>query len=405
MIWRRFMTRAFVVAPILLIPGCESATEPGGPGPGAANWQRVVLDERVTDAYTGFGFELFRNLRSANPDANVFASPTSAAVALAMTYNGAVGQTANEMAEALGVADVDRDTLNETNRKWLEALSDTGDPHAELALANSVWHRRPVLDSFREVVGEYYDAVIEPITTADAINAWVDEHTRGRIEEIIAEVPGNVVAYLINALYFKADWTYPFDPADTRTAPFHRPDGTTVDVPMMSQQADLETRSDADMTMLRLPYGAERFSMILALPHEGSSLDVIAERLDAERWQQWLTEFDEVAGVNVRLPRFEVEWEESLAESLEHMGMVVPFTAGADFSDMFAGGGPWIDDVFQKTFLRVDEKGSEAAAVTTVVMVESAPPEIVFNRPFFLAIYDHATETVLFLGQITDPTA
>ncbi|MGH7574449.1 MAG: serpin family protein [Longimicrobiales bacterium] len=141
------------------------------------------------------------------------------------------------------------------------------------------------------------------------------------------------------------------------------------------------------------------------MPHDDSSLDVIAERLDAERWQQWLTEFDEIAGVKVLLPRFEVEWEESLVESLQNMGMVVPFTAGADFSDMFAGGGPWIDDVFQKTFLRVDEKGSEAAAVTTVVMVESAPPEIAFDRPFFLAIYDHATETVLFLGQITDPTA
>lgn len=205
---RRAVTLTFVSAPLLLLIGCDSVTDPREPSAAAATWEPVELDARVTDAYTGFGFELFRQLHADDPDGNVFASPTSAAFALAMTYNGAVGQTADEMAQTLGVADIDRDVLNETNRKWLAALTDTGDPQAELALANSVWHKEswPVLDSFREVVGAYYDAAIEPITTADVINAWVDENTRGRIEEIIdGEVPGNVVAYLINALYFKAD--------------------------------------------------------------------------------------------------------------------------------------------------------------------------------------------------------
>jgi serpin B len=334
---------------------------------------------------------------------------TDAALALAMTYNGAVGQTADEMAIALGVDGVPRETLNDTNLTWLEALWQTGDPQAELAVANSVWYRerRPVLDSFRALVRDYYDAEVEPITTADAINAWVKEKTRGRIEEIIeGEVPTNVVAYLINALYFKADWTYQFDEAKTREAPFHRPDGSAVQVPMMSQEGDFEMRSDADMRMLRLPYGAGRFSMILGLPQHGSDLGIIAERLESERWRAWMAEFEEVSGVQVRLPRFEVEWESSLVESLVAMGMVIPFEPGlADFSDMFDGGGPWIEKVLQKTFLRVDEQGSEAAAVTKVVMVDSAGPEIAFDRPFFLAIYDHATETVLFLGQITDPTA
>jgi serine protease inhibitor len=107
----------------------------------------------------------------------------------------------------------------------------------------------------------------------------------------------------------------------------------------------------------------------------------------------------------VGLPRFEMEWESSLVESLRAMEMVVPFTPGrADFSEMFGTDGAYISEVLQKTYLRVDEKGTEAAAVTKGVMVSSAPPEITFDRPFFLAIYDHATETVLFLGQITDPT-
>lgn len=398
--------RISLLAFAVVLGGCDGVNDPEDP---PVSWSKVPLDERVTDAYTGFGFALFRNLRAEDPEANVFASPTSAAFALAMTYNGAVGQTAEEMALALGVDHLDRETVNETNEAWLAALQDTGDPVAELALANSVWYRedRPIVDSFRELVGARYDAEIEPITTAATINAWVDEKTRGRIDEIIkGPVPGNVVAYLINALYFKADWTHQFDKADTQDAPFQRADGSTVQVPMMSQQGAFEMRTDADMSMLRLPYGAGRFSMLLALPHEGSGLGTIAERLESERWQEWMTELEEVPDLQVRLPRFEIEWESSLVESLMAMGMEVPFEGGvADFSDMFDPPGPWIEEVLQKTFLRVDEEGTEAAAVTKVVMVVSAPPAIAFDRPFFLAIYDHATETVLFLGQVADPTA
>jgi serine protease inhibitor len=386
-----------------LVGACDLFTGPAEP---KADWQRVVLDERVTDAYTGFGFDLFRTLRGEDPAANIFVSPTSAAFALAMTWNGAVGTTADEMASTLGVAHLDRATVNATNRAWLDALRRTGDPRADLAIANSIWYRdsRPILDSFRLQVSMHYDAQIEPITTADAINSWVSSATRGRIDGIVDNIPGNVVAYLINALYFKADWTQPFDVAKTVDAPFHRPDGTTVSVPMMQQEGKFDVRSDATMQMLRLPYGAGRFSMILALPNDGADLGDIAGRLDPARWRAWMAEFQEADRVQVRLPRFEVEWRASLVETLQALGMRVPFEAGvADFSAMFEGGGPWIGDVVQKTFLRVDEKGTTAAAVTSVFMVDSAPPSFIFDRPFFLALYDHATETVLFLGQITDP--
>jgi serine protease inhibitor len=200
-------------------------------------------------------------------------------------------------------------------------------------------------------VQTYYDAEIHPITTAEVINAWVDQKTRGRIDEIIkGAVPFNVVTYLINALYFKADWTYPIDAAETLDAPFHP--------------------------------------------------------LDEDRWREWMAEFGDAPKVEVRLPRFEMEWDTSLVAPLKAMGMQAPFEGGlADFSDMFVFPGPWIGEVLQKTFLRIDEKGTEAAAVTKVVMVRSATPRFTFDRPFFLAIYDHATETILFLGQVTDPTA
>lgn len=394
---------------LLLATGCESITGPKSQG---ATWSKVALDERVTDAFSGFGFELFRRLRAAEPDANIFASPTSAALALAMTYNGAAGQTAEEMARVLGVADIPLDVLNETNRKWIEALQRTGDPRAELAIASSVWYRDwyPITDAFRERVETGYAAEILPITTAAEINRWVDRATRGRIDEIIeGEIPRDMVAYLINAVYFKADWTYRFDERNTRPAPFHRADGSTVQVPMMYQVGAFDVRYDDRMAMLRLPYGAGRYSMVLALPTGGAGLAELAERLEAGRWREWMAEFRENPELEVRLPRFEIEWKSSLVETLAAMGMVAPFDPNsADFSEMFGTGGTYIDEVLQKTFLRVDEKGTEAAAVTSVgVRVTSAIDRnsITFDRPFFLAIWDHATETVLFLGQIMDPTA
>ncbi len=396
---------ASLIAAGLLLAGCEGVFTPPPP---AATWSRVELDERVTDAYTDFGFEMFRQLRADDPNGNVFISPTSAAFALAMTWNGAVGQTAEEMALALGIDHLDRQTVNETNRRWLEALRDTGDPEVELALANSIWYRPDwqVLDDFAARTREFYDAEVREMRSAEEINGWVSDNTNGLIKDIVpSPIPGNVVTYLINALYFKGDWTHPFDERQTRDAPFHRPDGSTVTVPMMTRTGKYEVLEMDGGAAVRLPYGADRFSMVLILPDHEVGLAGLAERLAAARWSEWMDGFERRERFQVGLPRFELEWESSLKATLQAMGMEVPFEAGlADFSDMFEGGGPWIGEVLQKTFLRVDEEGTEAAAATSVVMIESMPPSLVFDRPFFLAIYDHATETVLFLGQITDPS-
>jgi len=382
-------------------------------------WAKVEIDERLTYAYTGFGFDLFRELRSEGPDGNVFVSPTSAAVALALAYNGAVGRTAEEMATVLGIEEMTRDEVNAANRAWIDALANTQDRRAELAIANSIWHRPEVtvLEAFTERTERYYDADVWALDfslpdAADVINAWVEEQTRGRIDEIVEPpIDPRVVAYIINALYFKADWTYQFDPADTREHDFTRPDGATVSVDMMwHREAEFPVRfgsREEPFDLLRLPYGNGRFSMVLALPRQAygqeATLADVAEALEPDAWRTWMGEFEE-RETEVGLPRLEVEWKSSLVESLMALGMELPFGGGADFSDMFEGGGPWIDEVLQKTFLRVDEEGTEAAAVTKVRFIVSARPSLVFDRPFFLAIYDHATETVLFLGQITDPS-
>ena len=403
--FRRFAPPFMLLS--ILISACDLLTGLGL-GSKQGSWRPVPLDSRVTDAYTGFGFELFRRVQADDPGGNLFVSPTSAALALAMIYNGTAGSTADEMARALGLGQIDRRTINENNRLWVDALTRTGDPLVELDIANSVWYREglSLLDSFRDEVATHYDAELRPMTTAEAINAWVSRATRGRIEEIVTPpIPAAVVAYLVNALYFRADWTYQFDRRDTHDRPFHLRDGSTVTVPMMARTERFETRSDQEMVMLRLPYGTGRFSMILALPRDERDLGTIAERLESARWREWMSEFSELPELRVVLPKFEIEWEASLVETLGAMGMESAFDAGtADFSAMVPGGGVWIDELLQKTYLRVDEEGTEAAAVTSGTVAVSGPPSIEFDRPFFLAIHDHATETVLFLGQINDPS-
>jgi serine protease inhibitor len=211
-----------------------------------------------------------------------------------------------------------------------------------------------------------------------------------------------VMLYLINALYFHGSWAHPFDRRQTRDAPFTRPDGTQRSVPMMQADRMFPVLRGDGFSAVNLPYGNGRFSMVLVLPDEGASLGDFYAGLDAERWLRWMGEFREQR-VMLSLPRFRLEWESSLNDALIGMGMGIAFGQGGhDFTDL-SPSNPWIDHVRQKTFLEVDEEGTTAAAVTSVAMVTSMPPELRFDRPFFLAIYDQATRTVLFAGQVTDP--
>lgn len=390
---------------VLLLAGCKEVA-----GPGDEPWKAVQLDQRLVHAYTQFGIDLFGRLAAEAPDENIFISPTSAAFALAMTYNGAVGETREAMARTLGIDGMTLEEVNRANREWLAALESTGDRRVDLSLANSLWTRQgyPTLQDFLDRNRTFYNAEVRELdfsspSAPKTINDWVSRSTRGKIDQIVDNIPPNVVAYLINALYFKGQWTHHFEKSSTRDAPFTLPDGTHKSVPMMSQQREFPVLRTESFQAVNLPYGNGRFSMVLVLPNEGSSLRVFGRDLTAESWAQWMSAFQE-REVTVSLPRFSIEWESSLKDVLTALGMEIAFDGGrADFSAM-SPRKPWIGDVVQKTILEVNEEGTVAAAVTNVVMVESASPELRFDRPFFLAIQDNATGTLLFLGQITDPS-
>jgi serine protease inhibitor len=405
----------FLAATLLALPACEALTGPRGGAPGLITELPRALSPAELEVIRGsniFAMDLLRQSVTARPDeANVFLSPLSASMALGMTMNGAAGETWTQMRDMLGFAGLEEPAINEAYRALIGLLLDL-DPGVTFGLGNSIWTRLglPVVPDFYERVREYFGAEVQELDFSDPstlaiINGWVEEATHGRIDKILDQIGPRDVMYLINAIYFLADWTEQFDRARTEERPFTRADGSTVPVPLMSQMGEFRSFHADDARGIELPYGGGAFTAVAMLPAEGETLAELVAGLDAERWADWMDRLDarEPDRAYVALPRFEIEYAQLMNDDLQALGMVDAF-GPADFSRMVQGGGVWVDRVVQKTFLRVDEEGTEAAAATMVVMVESAPPEFVFDRPFLFAIRERLSGTVLFVGVIGDPT-
>ncbi len=357
-------------------------------------------------AVNAFGFDLHREVAQAGE--NTVTSPVSAAVLLAMVAAGAGGATAEEMMEVLRLEDP-RDTRTAA---LLADLTETGD--VTLSIANSLWAAEgyPFEDDYLDHAQGIFGATVDEVDlgaeeTADRIDAWVDERTAGLIEEIAEDLglPNpQAVLVLLNAVYFLGTWTVTFDEADTRDAVFHLADGDRIEVPTMHRtDAELETSAGDGFTMVRLPYGEdERFGMEVLLPDEEVALDELLPALDVDTWQRAVASLSPETVSQLALPRFELAWDQELTDALQALGMASAF-GGGDFTPM-SPANPWLETVVQKTYIRVDEQGTEAAAVTGGVMVESAgPPPFVVDRPFAFTVSDRQTGTILFLGTVHDP--
>lgn len=409
--WRRI---PIGLALLVALPGCDSILGPGGasgPAPAITQLPRALSQAELGTIRAGndFGFRLLRELTGEDPSASVFVSPFSASMALGMALNGAEGETWGEMAVALGLDGLEEEAINRSYRDLLDLLARL-DPEVELTVGNSVWYREDLTlrPSFRERVEAHFAARIEGLDfgdpgAADVINGWVRSATGGRIEAIVPDpIPANIVAYLLNGVYFKAGWTEAFDPEATRSAPFHRPDGTTAPVELMIRDDTLRYAGSEGWDAVDLPYGGQAFAMTVVVPRGERGVHELIDELDAEGWDELVSELHETRA-QVLLPRFELEWEAVLNDALRALGMERAFGAGADFGRMFADASPWIDEVRQKSFVRVDEEGTEAAAVTSVAMPTSMPPTVRADRPFLFAIRERLSGTILFLGAIVEP--
>jgi serine protease inhibitor len=283
-----------------------------------------------------------------------------------------------------------------------------------MEIANSIWIREgfEVLQAFIDVNRTFFDAVVEALDfsssgAADTINAWVKENTHGKIEEIVENpIDAMTVMFLINAIYFKGNWTTEFDPADTQPAPFHAPSGDTS-VQMMHMHAELPYMQTEDFEAVNLPYGDGLFSMTVLVPKQGKSVDDLVGLLGGENWSAWMGGFAVEEGY-LWMPRFELEYETSLNDVLKALGMELAFSESqADFSGINPNHQLFISNVKHKTYVKVNEEGTEAAAVTSVEVggVTSAPQGFYLrvDRPFLFAIHDAHSQALLFVGKITDP--
>jgi len=374
----------------------------------------TVKQSEKTDADNRFAFNMFREVSEMN-GANTFFSPLSLNMALGMLYNGASGDTRAEMAEVLGMAGFTDTEINEYYQKISEALLKI-DPLTEIGIANSIWYRDgfPVKQSFIDINKKYFDAEVKALDfskpdAADIINKWCAEKTKDRIKEIIDNpIPDEIVMYLINALYFKSKWQFEFDKENTKQEDFTKADHQKMKVNMMEQSAELPYYADQYLQCVEMPYGNQAFSMVAILPANDMDIDHLVEYLDYVQWQNIVNNLHE-QNVWLKLPRFKIECELPLNEPVYHAGMRLIFDKElADFNNI-SDVPLVVSNIKQKTFVEVNEEGTEAAAVTVIgietTTIGIGPAVIPFfaNRPFLYLIKEKSTGVILFIGRMDEP--
>ena len=383
------------------------------------------VSEEDFDAFSednrSFSFDLFEVLR-AEEEGNIFVSPHSISTALAMTYGGADGGTADEMAQALRF-EVGDEVLHPAFNRLSRALAERDE--VELQVVNQTWGQAdyPFVEDYLDLLVRHYDAGMYAVDYGDdpdgirqGINDWVLDQTAGHIEDLLP--PGSIDALtrlvLVNAIYFKADWERPFSADHTADGNFERVDGTEVEVELMRHE-DPVTASyvdDGQSRGISMAYEGEELSMVAIKPVEADGFGDWEQDLDREYFDALLGEMDEGVG-NIQFPKFKDEGEYDLVPVMEALGMEEAFDEmRADFGKMIdldaTAENPFITGIFHQTFVEVDEKGTEAAAATGVVVGTESEPmmdfEMRFDRPFYYAIYDHGTESILFMGRMMDPS-
>lgn len=388
------------------------------------DWDGSTRTVRITrasgssaaDSNNQFGFNLYNQLRK--DSGNIMVSPISVAMALQMTYNGAGAETKADMAQVLQIAGMDLNTLNQNSRELLQKLQ-TGDAKITLEIANSLWLREGMAfdqDFLRRNKDYYYAGAynldFSQPEAADTINNWVGENTKGLIKDIVnPPIDPRTIMFLINATYFQGTWTKQFVKQATFEDTFYSAAGNQAWVPMMNQAGTYDYLETADFQAIRLPYGEEKkMGMYVFLPQENSSLAEFHNKLDYAHWENWLSRFETKSGT-IMLPRFSLEYEESLKGALAALGMEMAFDPDrADFSRMVPANNNsddvYISDVRHKTYIDVDEAGTEAAAVTSVGVTATSMPLYDFNmkvdRPFFYVIHDSETGSILFMGSVAE---
>jgi serpin B len=372
-----------------------------------------LADQPLGVADNGFGFRLFKQLAKDQPCTNISISPYSTATLLQTVSNGAQGKTMAEMQYLLGTTELSFAAVNAANKAFAQSLTSTS-AHLILKTANAIWYRpgTVVNPAFISTNQQFYGATVEALNFADPhsvdiINAWASDRTEGKIRRIADGMidARNTQLFLANALYFKGRWSSPFEARHTNNRAFHLHGGGEKVIPMMQQSNHWEYRQGPGYQAVRLPYEDRNVSMYLFLPDIHSAVETILGSLSGNNWQRLSKSGFSSQHVNLVMPKFKVEYSVELRDPLAALGMKAAFSGqSADFSGIAPG--IFISAVRHKTFVEVNEEGTEAAAVTGAAATLSAVREIVdmiVDRPFLFLIEDKSTEMILFMGAVFNP--
>jgi len=425
--WTRATAALVLIGALMGLAGCEWLCPSQWTGDIASSSLDRDLDPDVSASdvaalaagNAAFAFDLLREL---TPDAaNLIYSPLSISAALAMTYAGAVGATEAQMASALHF-DLEQETIHAVfNYLDLELHDRTGlgypfpDEDFELNVVNAAWGQRGYTfkSKYLDVLAVNYGAGLhlldfegDPDGSRETINDWVSQQTDESIPDLLPPASINHATRLVltNACYFNASWLYPFDPDQTGLGSFEPLNGDRVYVPMMRQRRSLDYASWDGGQAVELPYCAPQLSMLLLVPDQGT-FEAFEAELDAARYEDILASL-EPRLITLQMPRFEAGYDASLVDPLIALGMEDPFVGGvADFSNIDGTRYLFIADVLHRSWITVDEAGTEAAAATSVIMPtvsQGDPLPLIVNRPFLFVIRDTPTGAILFLGRIVE---
>ncbi|MFN8671765.1 MAG: serpin family protein [Candidatus Sericytochromatia bacterium] len=372
---------------------------------------KKVSDSGISTANNTFAFKLFNNLVKEEKNKSIFISPLSVSTALAMTYNGAKGKTKEDMAKTLEINGIKTEDFN-NSYKTIKNFISTKDTDLTLATANSLWLRKgeKLKKSFETTIDSFFDGKVTELDFSDkeapkTINGWVSEKTEGKIKDLIKNIDPATFLYLINTIYFKGSWTEKFDASFTTDTPFTNIEGIQKDIKMMFRNnSDYEYYQGDKFNAVKLYYAKDKKAYLTVfLPNTDSNLTELYKTLDAKSLEEINKNFENKK-INLGLPKFKMEYEKKLNENLKALGMEIAFGSGADFTNLAESNG-FISEVKHKSFLEVNEEGSEAAAATSVAITKNAisrPTRFVADRPFFFTITESNSNLILFMGSVLD---
>lgn len=402
------------MAMMILLAGCGMSKGANGPGSLEPSSNAEFNEDdylEIVDASNLMGMNLLSEISGKGEGDNPFISPVSLYMALSMLYNGAEGDTKDEIAEVLGLKGIEAGDLNQANASLMSILaSDTEE--IELRIGNSIWlnDSYQFQEQFTASNRDYFNAEIEEIDISDnasavQINEWVQDATNNKIKKMAEEpLDSNIVAILLNAVYFKGDWQHKFEAGATKESTFMGEGDKKSTVQMMKLEERIPYFETDSFQAVSLPYGDGEMDMKLFLPRSSSSLEEFRESLNTENWKRWNGEFSSRQG-KVLMPKFKMEYQIILNDAMKELGMPSAFNENADFPHIVEGDSELaVTSIAQKTYLDINEEGTEAAAATSISVAESGDAEPPFTmkieRPFFLAITDIESGAILFMGEI-----